>query len=98
MSYHRVGCHCRTGCVQDVDFNNRLISVEDSKNGEKRKIPMNSQLTEIMENVKNKNGHSEYVFCNEKGKRLRSVKRSFGTALKKAGIKDFTFHDLRHTL
>jgi integrase len=82
---------------RDVDFNNRLISVEDSKNGEKRKIPMNSQLTETMENVKNKNGHSEYVFCNEKGKRLRSVKRSFGTALKKAGIKDFTFHDLRHT-
>jgi integrase len=37
------------------------------------------------------------VFCHTDGSRIGSVKRSFATACTKAGIKDFRFHDLRHT-
>lgn len=37
------------------------------------------------------------IFCSAKGKPLKDIKRSFQTALKQAGIKDFRFHDLRHT-
>lgn len=40
---------------------------------------------------------SRWVFCHADGGRIGSVKRSFATACTKAGIKDFRFHDLRHT-
>ena len=42
-------------------------------------------------------GESEYIFTGPDGKPLRDIKRSFHTALKKAGIKDFRWHGLRHT-
>jgi len=42
-------------------------------------------------------GESDYIFLGPDGKPLRDIKRSFHTALKKAGIKDFRWHDLRHT-
>ncbi len=38
-----------------------------------------------------------YVFFNVTGKPLGDVKRSFDAALRRAGIRDFRFHDLRHT-
>jgi integrase len=39
---------------------------------------------------------SKYVFTNT-GKQVRAIERSFRASLKRAGIVDFRFHDLRHT-
>jgi integrase len=39
---------------------------------------------------------STYVFTDKGGKRFNNVRRSFNSALRRVGIKDFRFHDLRH--
>lgn len=81
---------------RDIDLANKFIHVETSKSGKRRDVPMNKFLTETVRFDIKKPG-SEYVFCNDKGKPFIHVDRSFKTALKRAGIRDFRFHDLRHT-
>jgi integrase len=81
-----------------VDRINSLILLDITKNGERREIPINSTLRTAFEErvLTNING-SPYVFCDNSGKPFDDVKRSFASACTKAGIKDFHFHDLRHT-
>ena len=79
----------------NVDFKTRYILVEETKNGEIRKIPMNEKLTATLEGAK-KVSKSEYVFS-ENGKPYGDVKTGWWTVLRKAGIENFRFHDLRHT-
>jgi integrase len=79
----------------NVDFKTGYILVEETKNGEIRRVPMNKKLTETLEGAK-KVSKSEYVFS-DNGKPYGDVKTGWWTALKKAKIEEFRFHDLRHT-
>ena len=53
-----------------------------------------SRERETLENLPRR---SLYVFCNETSKPIRSIRTAFEHSLKRAGIRDFHFHDLRHT-
>lgn len=79
-----------------IDLNNRRITVTNSKNNEARVIPINGTLYQELSKLPRKS-KSEYVFANGKDRPLGDIKKSFATALKRAGIQDFRFHDLRHT-
>lgn len=80
----------------DVDYASGMIHILITKNGEKREIPMNESIKNILFRVK-KHPDSPYVFASHTGKAFIDVKKSFNNALAKAGIKDFRWHDLRHT-
>ncbi len=81
-----------------VDFENNLIYVHESmsKNKRSRHIPLSQDIRLELENMFTKK--SGYIFLNfDTKKPLGSIKRSFNTALRRAGIANFKFHDLRHT-
>jgi integrase len=74
-----------------------LLYSGTTKNGEKREILINQNLRDTLKKLPGRID-SPYVFTDKEGKRFGDVKRSFKTALRKSGIKDFRFHDMRHTL
>ena len=82
---------------ENVDLIHGFILLDKTKNGERREIPINNTLRETFKSL-TRRLDVPYVFYDPKtGKPYKDVKRSFHTALRRAKIKDFRFHDLRHT-
>ena len=79
-----------------IDLKHGFILLDVTKNGERREIPINQTLRDTLQRIPRRLD-SPYVFVDDDGKRFRYVNRSFKSACRKAGIKDFRFHDLRHT-
>lgn len=93
---------CRKGEIlslkwDNVDLKHGFISLIETKNGERRETPINDTLRATLQGL-TRRLDVPYVFHdNATGKPYQDIKRSFNTALRRAGIKDFHFHDLRHT-
>ena len=74
-----------------------FIYLTETKSDVPRQIPLNETLKELFQSIP-RYLKSEYVFCNSDGEPFKDVARhGFNTAVKKAGIENFHFHDLRHT-
>jgi len=73
-----------------------LIYVEHTKTNKIREIPMAKVVKDILWQLKRKS-KSEYVFVDGEGKPLKTPRYWFDKAVENAGIKDCTFHTLRHT-
>ncbi|MCL5965766.1 MAG: site-specific integrase [Deltaproteobacteria bacterium] len=79
-----------------IDLRHGFILLDRTKNGERREIPINATLREALQQIVRR-VDCPHVFVNEEGKRYGDVKKGFHAACRRAGIKDFRFHDLRHT-
>ncbi len=73
------------------------LSGMNTKNKEGRQIPINDTLRDMLQGLVRRLDVPHVFYDHETGKRFGSIKRSFITACKKAGIYDFVFHSLRHT-
>jgi integrase len=80
---------------QSVDLSRRYIFIEDSKSGKSRKVPMNSTVYKILNNMPTV---SEFIFFNPETKtHIKDIAVAFRAAREKAGLKGLRLHDLRHT-
>ncbi|MGA3080571.1 MAG: site-specific integrase [Terracidiphilus sp.] len=80
---------------EDIDFDNRILHVTHSKTpeGEAREIPLTRRLYEMLLANRETRGP---VFTYE-GNPIKIVKTAWASSLRRAGIRHFRFHDLRHT-
>jgi integrase len=85
---------------KDIDFKRKIITLHETKNGERRILPLVNYGFELL------NAHAtkhqpykgdDFVFPNKFGTAPIEIKKCWNTALKKAGIDEFRFHDLRHS-
>jgi integrase len=86
----------------NVDFLNRRVRIPRTKSGRPHAIPLNATVVTTLQALFTERvPDCPYVFAHTAGRNagqpVKDVKNGFHTALEIAEIKDFTWHDLRHT-
>lgn len=83
---------------EDVDLNRGVITLHETKNGERRILPIAGHaLALLKEHAKVRSLNTNLVFPGKNLKNPVDVRTPWETTLKNADIKDFRFHDLRHS-
>jgi integrase len=96
---------------RDVDFANSVLRVRASfageilttpKSGKVRSVPLAPQVSDVLARIGRRDawaGDDDLVFVGEHGGYLdgSALRRRYTAALKRAGLRDLRFHDLRHT-
>jgi integrase len=82
---------------QDIDLERRVAVLHNTKNGDRRSVPIVPEVAELLrEHGKVRRLDNERIFPGE-GKGPLWFDAEWYAALKTAQVKDFRFHDLRHT-
>jgi len=83
---------------KNVDFENRLITLEVTKNQDIRVLPMPDQIYNFLK--ENQKGSDEYVFPSKdptKRYPYSMIRKAFKAVLEQLKMSDVVFHSLRHT-
>jgi integrase len=85
--------HC-----SDVDLKRGMLTFRETKNDETRSVPLTGYALEILtKHAKICRLETTLVFPNKTGTQPANIREAWEYAVRRAGIKDFTFHDLRHS-
>ena len=86
-------------CWSDVDWQRHVITLHDTKNKERRLLPLVHYALKLMEaHSKVRNITSDLVFPSSSNpQRPWDSRSAWEAALKRANIDNFRFHDLRHS-
>ncbi len=83
---------------RDIDFQRGIITLHETKNGDRRVLPLAGHALELMrQHAKVRHVNCALVFPGKNFNSPIDLRTPFETALKRAGITDFRWHDLRHS-
>jgi integrase len=82
----------------DVDFHSRIITIQHSKSGKKRMIPMDDTLVSVLKGLPSRLKKGlVFPTSRESGGALTDINKTFTRLTAKVKIENLRFHDLRHT-
>lgn len=82
----------------DVDLKRGTLTFHETKNGERRAVPLTGQALALMQqHAKVRRLDTALVFPDATGRRPLKMHDAFENAINRAGIADFRLHDLRHS-
>ncbi|MBI5239134.1 MAG: site-specific integrase [Elusimicrobia bacterium] len=81
---------------QDVDVENGYVYFPRTKKKEPDQVALPPRAREVLAELR-RDANGDFVFHKKDGGQLRVVRSGFKRALRRAGIANFRFHDLRHT-
>ena len=92
---------CRIGEIltlkwENVHLKDHYMHLPDTKTGEGAR-PLNKRAIDLLTSMKRQEGNPYVFYGKIPGQPVVEVKRAWQTILKRAGIKDFRIHDLRHS-
>ena len=83
---------------KDVDLERKVITLHETKNGERRLLPLAGHALELMEkHAKTIDIKGGLVFPSKNKHKPLEIRSAWEKALKQAEISEFRFHDLRHS-
>jgi integrase len=83
----------------DVQWQTRTLIVhgKTAKSRQTRHLPLNAEALQVLTLWREQSSGDGVVFPGKNGGRLDNVRTAWGGVLTAAGIRDFRWHDLRHT-
>lgn len=83
---------------RDIDLEEKRIILQETKNGERRVIPLVGFALELLKEYSRKRRMDTLLlFPAKRCKKPLKIRFAWEQALKAASLEDFRFHDLRHT-
>ncbi len=84
---------------RDIDFSRKVIILPKTKNGEIRVLPLAGHALDlVLEAGKSTHEESDLLFPSPHNSKVPyDIRTAWEAALRNAGIKNFRFHDLRHS-
>jgi len=77
-------------CWENVDIDRRSIYLEKTKNGLSRTVPLSPRALQVLQSMQRTATGPVFTLA------ASSVTQAFQRAVKRAGMKNIRFHDLRH--